>query len=1342
MQNPLANFHTLSPEQRKALILILKKRGIDVGKLPIASVGRDAALPLSYGQQRLWFLAQLEPDSSAYHIADAVYLHGAIDADALQHSLDKLVVRHESLRTTFCSQDGKPVQTVHDPLPVTVQWLDLSGEPGDPDALAKRHVEHLEREPFDLQNGPLLRVAVLTLAAERHVLVWVLHHIVADEWSLNILLNEFAELYHGCCAGREPALPGLPIGYADFAVWQRHWLEAGETERQLAYWRDRLDEENPPLELPLDRPRPAQMSDTGAKLEHAVPDAVAAELRTLCQSQGATLFMGLLTLFKMLLYRYSGQGKLRVGVPIANRNRRETEQLVGFFVNTQVLQTELDGSLNFYQALQRVKETALGAQAHADLPFDQLVEALSPQRSLDRNPLFEVMFNHQYQQADTARALGALHIEPFPREAHTTQFELILDTFESVDGGIAAVWTYATDVRDEAMIRRMARHFCRLAEVAALSPETALRELPLLDPAERELLIQKPSFFCQFVDLPALIRRQAALRPEAVALIVGAERWRYAELQGQADRLARHLLDQGLRPGAVVGLNLPRSAAMLVASLAVWHCGAAFLALDPGYPVERLQAMLDDADAGWLLSGKGGTPGLPAACRSRGGRCRHLDLDRLDLTGDAEAPPASVRHPDQIAYLIYTSGSTGKPKGVAVGHGALAQQAAAMADLYGLQPGETCLHFAAFSFDAAIEQWVVPLRCGATLVLGDPAQWSVEHTLHTLRAQAITRLDMPPAYLTELARQLDRPDQAPSLTSCTVGGEALPRDSLALIQARLRPGRLFNAYGPTECVITPLVWTAEATCAGAYAPIGSCVGARTAYVLDADLNPLPAGAAGELYIGGLGLAQGYWRQPGQSAERFLPDPFAADGGRMYRTGDRVRQRPDGVIDYLGRVDQQIKLRGFRIEPGEIESALRAQPGVTAAAVVVGTHGQLLGYVAADPAAALDGEALRGALSRHLPEYLLPAQILVLPGLPQLPNGKLDRKALPEPTRLIQPGRAPRNAVERQLAQIWQDVLSLDAVGVEDNFFELGGHSLLALRLVSTINRRLGWEMPLSRLLQQPTIAALAAQRNTTTLSPLVALNTADGPLPPLFCLHPAGGTVFGYYPLARALAGQRPVFGLLCRSFLDSEWRDVSLESMARDYAEAIAQRQPEGPIHLLGWSLGGALALSMARVLEQAGREIAFLGLADCFVPGFEQDEAEDDGSDSLRELLRDLSPDLADAAPEALAKLPASINGTHPAADWVKLLDLQNGLAIMHHLTELSEQYRIEPIKAGMHCWWSRPAGEAAELAQDILEQACDNRLLGSARIDSDHSGIVRHLDFMGEVIAILQRKADARR
>ncbi|MDO9002540.1 MAG: condensation domain-containing protein, partial [Aquabacterium sp.] len=581
MENLLANFNDLSIDQRKALIVLLKRRGIDFSQLPITAVKRDAPLPLSYGQQRLWFLAQLEPDSSAYHIADAVWLNGRIDALALQRSIDKLVARHESLRTTFCNVAGKALQVVHEQLPVSVDWLDCCEITGDGEESIRAKVESIEQQPFDLENGPLLRISVIKLTADRHVLTIAMHHIVADEWSLAIVISEFAEIYRAYCEGREPQLPDLPMGYADFAAWQRHWLEAGEMERQLAYWTEKLAGETAPLELPFDRSRPLQASDHGAKLELPLPDSLSAALRQQCREQGATLFMGLLALFKMLLYRYSGQHSIRIGVPIANRNRRETEHLVGFFVNTQVLQTELDGGLNFRQVLARVKDTALGAQAHPDLPFDQLVEALSPERSLNRNPLFQVMYNHQYQQAETAEALGSLNIAPFARDSHTTQFELILDTFESVAGSITAILTYATEVFDKQTIARMAELFCRLATAATAAPEQAIRDLPLLDPADLAWSNASIVESGECVAVSEAIHRQAQAQPHAVALVCGDQRMRYAELESLSQQLAQGLLAQGVQAGDVVGLCLPRSAEMIVASLAVWRCGAAFLPLDP-----------------------------------------------------------------------------------------------------------------------------------------------------------------------------------------------------------------------------------------------------------------------------------------------------------------------------------------------------------------------------------------------------------------------------------------------------------------------------------------------------------------------------------------------------------------------------------------------------------------------------------------------------------------------------------------------------------------------------------------------------------------------------------------
>jgi amino acid adenylation domain-containing protein/non-ribosomal peptide synthase protein (TIGR01720 family) len=1070
MNDTLAKLDNLSASERKALLLLLKRRrpGAFAG-LPLGRVRRDEPLPLSHGQQRLWFLAKLDPSSSAYHIGDAVYLDGPVDAAAMEAALAMVVERHESLRTVFGEENGQAVQRIRPDLRVSLRRADLSGHAGDRESAARELVEQACEQPFDLEQGPLLRALLVKLEEERHVFALAIHHIVADEWSLALLIAEFAECYDACRLGREPQLPELPIQYADYAAWQRDRAEAGEYERQLAYWKSMLGDEHPILELPADRPRPPTASDRGATLGLALSDEIAAGIGKLCRAGGATLFMGLLAAFKILLYRYSGQSDLRVGIPIANRNRPEVQGVVGFFVNTQVLRTALTGGMSFVDVLDHVKQAALGAQAHADLPFDVLVDALRPERSLGHNPLFQVMYNHQRMEAATRQALESLRMAPFPRDGRTTQFDLILDTVETGDGKLSGVFTYATDLFDADTIGRLSRHFRILLAAVIAAPERPIGELPLWETGERErLAVPKATRGDHHwrASVHELIGRQAEAKPEATALVCDGESLSYAELEQRSNRLAHRLIRLGVEPGVSVGVVGDRSIGVVVAALAVFKAGGTYVPLDPEAPEMRLRAAVMDAAIELVLAGN----------RLEAAPAVWLDPGREDLSTEPVARPAVPLHPEHAAYIIYTSGSTGQPKGVAVSHRALAGHCLAMGEVYGLSPDDLCLHFAAPAFDAALEQWIVPLLHGACVVLGAPAAWDVQRTLDEIADRGITCIDLPPAYLAEISRGAAPPRRLP-LRVVTSGGEALAREVFELAMARLRPATLVNAYGPTEAVITPLAWVAMAgtVCPTPYAPIGHTVGERAAWVLDADLNPLPPGGRGELCIGGPGLALGYFRRPGMTAERFVPNPYGPPGSRLYRTGDRVRIRKDGAAEYLGRLDRQLKLRGFRIEPGEIESLLLRQEGVTEALVVVqagSTGKRLVAYVAGEKAA-VSPESLKRSLKNRLPGYMVPAQIEVLERLPRKSSGKLDLAALPEPGRTDPPFIGPRTAAEKLLAEIWRDVLNLDRVGLNDNFFDLGGDSIVSLQVVSRA-RQAGLLISPRDMFQHQTVAALAA----------------------------------------------------------------------------------------------------------------------------------------------------------------------------------------------------------------------------------------------------------------------------
>jgi amino acid adenylation domain-containing protein/non-ribosomal peptide synthase protein (TIGR01720 family) len=1089
-------FVALDAERRRVFLGRLAEQGIDFSLLPIpAGLCETGDAPLSHVQQGLWFLAQLEPDSAAYHIAGGLRLLGTLDEDALRRSFDALAARHETLRTTFHAEDGRPFQRIHPARPVALRYLagrsgrypcptqppfdaeNVGQENTCPTYHTDRPGEEDARRPFDLENGPLWRVTLVRLAEDCHELSLCLHHLIADGWSLNRLLDEFAELYAAAREGREPRLPPLPIRYADYAVWQRAWLEAGEMERQLDYWKNRLGDEHPPLELPADRPRPAAQSHRGGRVPFRLDTEVCDRLRRVARDAGATPFMVLLASFYALLYRHTGQTDLRVGVPLANRNRTETEGLIGYFVNTLVFRTELDGRLNFREILGRVRQTALDAQAHPDLPFENLVDALRPERSLDRNPLFQVLYNHQHRNLEAFGSRAGLRVEQVERDSGAAQFDLSLDTEEDAAGRIGGVFTYAADLFDAATVERLSARFRRLLQAFLADPGRRLADIPLLDGEEWERLRLRNRWERNEGAEPPVhetIRRQAEAHPEASALLFEGAALCYGELERRSNRLAHRLIRLGVRPETVVGLIVERSFDLVVGALAVLKTGGAYLSLDPDLPEERLAYMLEDAGAGWVLVGRLGLSSMP----NDGPEYRPILRFDDDLADEPDTPPAVAIHPENLAYVIYTSGSTGRPKGVAVAHGPLAAHCRAIGQRYGMVSADRALHFATFGFDAAVEQWLVPLMYGASLVVRGPDLWSAEQAYDTLVAEGVTWFDMPPAYVTEIARWAVAQGRTLPLRACSVGGEAVPRDSLALIRRLVGAAPVINGYGPTEAVITPLTWTAEADteCEVAYAPIGTAVGERSAWILDADLNPVPVGVAGELYLGGVGLARGYLNRPGLTAERFVPDPFGTGGQRLYRTGDRTRWWEDGTVEYLGRMDQQVKIRGFRIEPGEIEARLLAHPGVAEAVATV--RGQrLVAYVGCRSGLSpTHGEAVSSLiafLKQHLPDYMVPAQIVILDRLPRLPSGKLDRKALPEPAL---PHRdeflAPQTEAERQLAALWRDVLEVERVGVTDNFFELGGDSIVSIQLVSRA-RRAGWVFTPGDLFRHQTVASLA-----------------------------------------------------------------------------------------------------------------------------------------------------------------------------------------------------------------------------------------------------------------------------
>ncbi|WP_191832697.1 non-ribosomal peptide synthetase [Pseudomonas fluorescens] len=1053
----------------------------------IARIDRRQAVPLSYSQQRMWFLWQMEPDSPAYNVGGMARLRGVLDVSRFEQALQTLIVRHETLRTTFPSIDGVPYQCVHSDSTLQMHWQDFSADnPAQREQRLQAFADEQAHQPFDLERGPLLRACLVKAGEHEHYFVLTLHHIVTEGWAMDIFARELGELYEAFVDERESPLPALPVQYLDYSVWQRQWLEAGEGQRQLDYWKTKLGDEHPVLELPTDRPRPPLQSHRGELNRFDLSPQLAARVRAFNAERGLTLFMTMTATLAVLLYRYSAQQDLRIGAPVANRIRPESEGLIGAFLNTQVLRCQLNGQMRVAELIDQVRQTVIEGQSHQDLPFDQLVEALQPARSTAYNPLFQVMCNVQRWEFQQSRQLSGMQVDYLVNDARATKFDLNLEVTD-LDRRLGCCLTYSCDLFDEPRIAQMAAHWQNLLTAMLDNPEQRLCELPMLASTEQQQLLNSLEG-----DLDAdleqtiegLFSAQAARQPQALALTFAGQHLSYAELDARANQLARVLRERGVGPQVRVGLALQRSLEMVVGLLAILKAGGAYVPLDPEYPLERLHYMIEDSGISLLL----GQRSLFAALGELSGQ-----VDRWSLEDDGPAlanvsgePLATQSLPGHQAYLIYTSGSTGKPKGVVVSRGEIAMHCQAVIERFGMRSDDCELHFYSINFDAATERLLVPLLCGARVVLRAQGQWDAEEICTLIREQQVSVLGFTPSYGGQLAQWLASRNETLPVRLCITGGEALTAEHLQRIRQAFTPQQFFNAYGPTETVVMPLACLApEQLPAGAGSvPIGSVVGARVAYILDADLALLPQGGIGELYVGGAGLAQGYHERPGLSAERFVADPFSTQGGRLYRTGDLVRQGADGLVEYVGRIDHQVKIRGFRIELGEIETRLLEHPAVREAVVqALDMPGgkQLVGYLVCAQAQA-DGavqaalrDALKAQLRLHLPDYMVPSHLVLLEQMPLMGNGKLDRRALPAPD--LEHGRehyeAPRNALEQQLANLWRDVLNVPRVGLQDNFFELGGDSILSIQVVSRA-RQAGLHFTPRDLFQHQTIQTLAS----------------------------------------------------------------------------------------------------------------------------------------------------------------------------------------------------------------------------------------------------------------------------
>ncbi|RZI25339.1 amino acid adenylation domain-containing protein [Pseudomonas sp. 770NI] len=1330
--------------------------------LQILPVSRQQPLALSYAQERQWFLWQLDPHSAAYHVPSTLRLRGWLDHAALQRSFDSLVARHESLRTQVHQDEGQAFQIIRENGTVAILHEQVN------EADMQRRVETEIAQPFDLQQGPLLRVTLLRLAEDDHVLVLVQHHIVSDGWSMQVMVDELVQLYAAYSQGQDLQLPALPIQYADYAQWQRDWMTGGERDRQMGYWQALLGGEPSVLELPLDRPRPSVQSFRGASLEIKLAPAFVAELKALAQREDVTLFIVLLASFQALLHRYSGQQDIRVGVPIANRNRVETERLVGFFVNTQVLKGDFDAQLTVTQLLQQAKHRALDAQSHQDLPFEQLVEALQPERSLSRNPLFQVLFNHQSQArlASTSQQLPDLRIEGLEWGTQTAQFDLSLDTQETVDG-LWATLTYATDLFDAATPNRMARHWQNLLQAMLDDPHQRVAQLPLLEPLEHQVIVEQWNDTAQDYRLEDSVQRQieAQVRrtPNAQALVFGAQTLSYTQLNARANRLAHRLIQAGVAPDVLVGVAMERSIEMVVALLAVLKAGGAYVPLDPDYPRERLAYMLQDSNVPLLLTQAHLLQALPVSAPSH---CLVVEPDDHWLSEYADTDPDVAVDAENLAYVIYTSGSTGQPKGAGNRHCALTNRLLWMQQAYTLGAEDTVLQKTPFSFDVSVWEFFWPLMTGARLVVAAPGDHRDPSKLvELINRHQVTTLHFVPSMLHAFLQD-SQVASCQGLRRIICSGEALPVGVQQHVFAELPNTGLFNLYGPTEAAIDVTHWT----CVDEHrdsVPIGRPISNLRTYVLDAQLQPVAVGVAGELYLGGVGLARSYHRRPSLTAERFVPCPFQP-GTRLYRTGDRVRQRRDGVIEYIGRLDHQVKLRGLRIELGEIEARLLEHPLVRDASVQVHEGKYLVGYVVLQDSTLAWRDALSTHLLAHVPDYMVPAQWVLLDHMPLSPNGKLDRKALPAPDSNLHERHfvAARNTLEQALVAIWREVLELEQVSVEDNFFELGGHSLLVLMLKERIRKAVGVELSVSQLMLNPSVAGQAACLEGSAGSSLIVRLNSQSRGTPLYLFHPSYGSVHCYKAIALALREHRPVMGVMCRALAEEGSEVPAWAAMVEDYTTQLLKAQPEGPFRLAGWSLGGNLAMEVAYGLEQAGRQVECVGWIDASPPQWVKpfwdtavivDERDISANERRVELLEVMFPEFSQQIHAHWSELQCleAAEGeqwtafSHWAEETLgsRFGELKDELLSGHEAQISWEVDRIlgqrlhdadfKAIKAPISCWWatlSRTGVHHQLIEASMLEVAVQSTIERSVLIETSHDRLIDNAEFVHSFAAAM--------
>ena len=1175
--------------------------------LEIIPVSRDQDLPLSFAQQRLWFLQQLSPDSHSYNLLDALRLEGNLNLLALEQSLSELIRRHEILRTTFPMVEGQPIQRIAPPSTVSLPLEDLQG-------LSKNEqTEHLQEiaiafslKPFNLAKESLVQFKLLKLGSQEYVLLLKMHHIIYDGWSLSIFFGELSQLYAAFVRGLPSPLPELSIQYADFAVWQRQWLTGEVLERQLNYWQKQLQDAPTILELPTDYPRPPIPSFRGDGQVFRLNQDLTQRLKRLSQESGATLFMTLLAAFFVLISRYSGQLDVLVGSPIANRNSSAIEKLMGFFANTLALRGDMSGNPSFLDLLERVKQTTLSAYAHQDLPFEMLVEKLQLNRDLSHNPLIQVMFSLQNTPQSEA-SLSGLKMESLPLSVELkARFDLEVNFWE-VSDRLEAVWCYSTDLFAAPTINQMGQHFQNLLTAITANPNMGIFQLSMLSDAERDQLLascnETQTDYSDYKCIHELFEEQVERTPNAVAVVFEGQQLTYAELNSRANQLAHYLQSLELKLEDKIGVCIERSPLMVIAILAILKAGGAYVPLDIAYPSERLAFMLENVQCPIILTQNHLSDRLPV---NNSQRLIDIDSKWESITQYSPENIASKVTPNNLAYIIYTSGSTGTPKGTEVVHRNIIGFIFGV-DYVQLDAHQIWLQHSSISWDAlTLELWT-PLLFGGRCVLYPGNVITPENLSKIIKEEGVNILWLTCALFNLMIDTM--PESLLGVKQLITGGETLSVAHIRRGLALLPKTQIINGYGPSECTVFtccyPISKQLDENLASI--PIGKPIGDRKVYLLDRNLQPVPVGVSGEIHVGGASVARGYLNQLALTCEKFISNPFLA-GDTLYKTGDLARYLPDGNIEYIGRIDNQVKIRGFRIELGEIESVLSQNQAVQSSCVIVREDNpgekQLVAYIVPKLGVKLTSGDLRQFLSHKLPGYMVPGAFVLLEFFPLTANGKIDRRALKAPSNPSDSDRfiEARNQLELNLVQIWSKVLKIDKVSVQDNFFDLGGHSLLAPYLITQIKEQLGKEIAVTTLFQNPTIEQLATIIKTgldpSNQSYFVPIQP-HGSKPPFFCVPGAGGRPFYFYHLGRYLGKDQPFYSF--ENDLYQQFGEITrIEDIASIYLKAMQDLQPQGPYFLGGHSYGGNVAFEMAQQLVNQGEQVALLAIIDSSAPTY----------------------------------------------------------------------------------------------------------------------------------------------